>query len=140
MWGADGVPTEYGDWGSDQVPPAGQGLDADHPAFERDGESSKFEVSTELATVFTNARKRSLQLGDIDALRFVVGEIAEVKAGGVTSAFLDRLTLTQARVDAMADGVAVVRGIADPAGAEDPPADRFGLSPHGETLSGTGGA
>jgi glutamate-5-semialdehyde dehydrogenase len=44
-------------------------------------------------------------------------DVAEVKAGGATSAFLDRLTLTQARVDAMADGVAVVRGIADPVGA-----------------------
>jgi glutamate-5-semialdehyde dehydrogenase len=44
-------------------------------------------------------------------------DVAEVKAGGATSAFVDRLTLTQARVDAMADGVAVVRGIADPVGA-----------------------
>jgi glutamate-5-semialdehyde dehydrogenase len=44
-------------------------------------------------------------------------DVAEVKAGGVTSAFVDRLTLTQARVDAMADGVATVRGIADPVGA-----------------------
>jgi glutamate-5-semialdehyde dehydrogenase len=44
-------------------------------------------------------------------------DVAEARAGGTTSAFLDRLTLTQARVDAMADGVAVVRGIADPVGA-----------------------
>jgi glutamate-5-semialdehyde dehydrogenase len=44
-------------------------------------------------------------------------DVAEVKAGGATSAFVDRLTLTQARVDAMADGVAVVRGIPDPVGA-----------------------
>jgi glutamate-5-semialdehyde dehydrogenase len=44
-------------------------------------------------------------------------DVAEAKAGGATSAFVDRLTLTQARVDAMADGVAVVRGIADPVGA-----------------------
>jgi glutamate-5-semialdehyde dehydrogenase len=44
-------------------------------------------------------------------------DVAEVKAGGATAAFLDRLTLTQARVEAMADGVAVVRGIADPVGA-----------------------
>jgi glutamate-5-semialdehyde dehydrogenase len=43
-------------------------------------------------------------------------DVAEARAGGTTSAFLDRLTLTQARVDAMADGVAVVRGIADPVG------------------------
>jgi glutamate-5-semialdehyde dehydrogenase len=43
-------------------------------------------------------------------------DVAEVKAGGATSAFLDRLTLTQGRIDAMADGVATVRGIADPVG------------------------
>ncbi|MBR1125444.1 glutamate-5-semialdehyde dehydrogenase [Bradyrhizobium lablabi] len=44
-------------------------------------------------------------------------DVAEARAGGTTSAFLDRLTLTQARVDAMADGVATVREIADPVGA-----------------------
>jgi len=44
-------------------------------------------------------------------------DVTEAKAGGTTSAFLDRLTLTQGRVDAMADGVAVVRGIPDPVGA-----------------------
>src|SRR3954469_24648914 len=44
-------------------------------------------------------------------------DVAEVKAGGATSAFIDRLMLTQARVDAMADGVAIVRGIPDPVGA-----------------------
>jgi glutamate-5-semialdehyde dehydrogenase len=44
-------------------------------------------------------------------------DVAEVKAGGATDAFIDRLTLTQARVEAMAEGVATVRGIADPVGA-----------------------
>jgi glutamate-5-semialdehyde dehydrogenase len=44
-------------------------------------------------------------------------DVAEVKAGGATSAFLDRLALTPSRVEAMADGVAVVRGIPDPVGA-----------------------
>ncbi|MCW5701300.1 MAG: glutamate-5-semialdehyde dehydrogenase [Bradyrhizobium sp.] len=43
-------------------------------------------------------------------------DVAEVKAGGATSAFIDRLTLTPSRVEAMADGVAVVRGIPDPVG------------------------
>src|SRR5262249_44238670 len=32
-------------------------------------------------------------------------DVAEVRAGGATSAFIDRLTLTQARVDAIADGI-----------------------------------
>ena len=43
-------------------------------------------------------------------------DVAEVRAGGATPAFIDRLTLTQARVDAMADGVATVRAIKDPVG------------------------
>jgi glutamate-5-semialdehyde dehydrogenase len=43
-------------------------------------------------------------------------DVAEVRGGGATAAFIDRLTLTQARVDAMADGVATVRGIPDPVG------------------------
>ncbi|MGJ5139479.1 glutamate-5-semialdehyde dehydrogenase [Bradyrhizobium oligotrophicum] len=43
-------------------------------------------------------------------------DIAEAKAAGMTSSFLDRLTLTPARVAAMADGIAVVRGVADPIG------------------------
>src|SRR5437899_11086000 len=38
-------------------------------------------------------------------------DVAEVRAGGATSAFIDRLTLTQARIDAMADGVTTVRNI-----------------------------
>src|SRR6476659_1412918 len=38
-------------------------------------------------------------------------DVAEVRAGGATSAFIDRLTLTPARITAMADGVATVRVI-----------------------------
>ncbi len=43
-------------------------------------------------------------------------DVAEARAGGATSAFLDRLTLTQARIGAMADGIRTVRDIADPVG------------------------
>ncbi|MGH6780406.1 MAG: glutamate-5-semialdehyde dehydrogenase [Bradyrhizobium sp.] len=43
-------------------------------------------------------------------------DVAEVRAGGATAAFIDRLTLTQARIDAMADGIATVRDIPDPVG------------------------
>jgi glutamate-5-semialdehyde dehydrogenase len=43
-------------------------------------------------------------------------DVAEVRAGGATSAFIDRLALTPARIEAMADGVATVRGIPDPVG------------------------
>ena len=40
-----------------------------------------------------------------------------MRAGGATSAFIDRLTLTPARIEAMADGIATVRAIPDPVGA-----------------------
>ena len=43
-------------------------------------------------------------------------DVAEVRASGAASAFVDRLTLTQARIDAMADGIATVRKIPDPVG------------------------
>jgi glutamate-5-semialdehyde dehydrogenase len=43
-------------------------------------------------------------------------DVAEVRSGGATAAFIDRLTLTPARIDSMADGVATVRGIPDPVG------------------------
>src|ERR1700676_1507541 len=42
---------------------------------------------------------------------------AEVRAGGASTAFLDRLALSEARIKAMADGVKVVRDIPDPVGA-----------------------
>jgi glutamate-5-semialdehyde dehydrogenase len=43
-------------------------------------------------------------------------DVADVRSSGATGAFIDRLTLTQARVDAMADGIATVREIPDPVG------------------------
>src|SRR5487761_2377609 len=43
-------------------------------------------------------------------------DVAEVRAGGASPAFIDRLTLTQGRIDAMAEGGATVRAIKDPGG------------------------
>src|ERR1700741_369111 len=43
-------------------------------------------------------------------------DVAEARGSGITAAFLDRLTLTAARVDAMAAGIAIVRNIPDPVG------------------------
>jgi glutamate-5-semialdehyde dehydrogenase len=43
-------------------------------------------------------------------------DVAEARNGGATTAFIDRLMLTPARVDAMADAIGVVREIADPIG------------------------
>jgi glutamate-5-semialdehyde dehydrogenase len=44
-------------------------------------------------------------------------DVAEAKAGGANAAFLDRLTLTPKGVAAMADGIGIVRDLADPLGA-----------------------
>jgi glutamate-5-semialdehyde dehydrogenase len=43
-------------------------------------------------------------------------DMAEAKASGATSAFLDRLALDERRVAAMAEGLDVVRALADPVG------------------------
>jgi len=44
-------------------------------------------------------------------------DVAEAKSDGTTAAFLDRLSLDAKRVAGMADGIAIVRDLADPVGA-----------------------
>ena len=44
-------------------------------------------------------------------------DMAEARTGGVASAFLDRLTLNDARAEAMAAGIEAVAGLKDPVGA-----------------------
>jgi glutamate-5-semialdehyde dehydrogenase len=63
-----------------------------------------------------SAMERAIRARAPEILSANAEDVAEARAGGTTSAFIDRLTLTQARVDAMADGIATVRGIADPIG------------------------
>jgi glutamate-5-semialdehyde dehydrogenase len=63
------------------------------------------------------AIERAIRASAAKILAANAEDVAEARAGGATGAFLDRLTLTQARVDGMAGGVAIVRGIADPVGA-----------------------
>ena len=43
-------------------------------------------------------------------------DLAEAKASGATAAFLDRLTLDAARIEAMAEGLDVIRKLKDPVG------------------------
>jgi glutamate-5-semialdehyde dehydrogenase len=43
-------------------------------------------------------------------------DVAEFRDSGATAAYIDRLTLTPARIEAMAAGIATVRAIADPVG------------------------
>src|SRR6202451_1867732 len=63
-----------------------------------------------------DAIERSIRAHAAEILAANAEDVAEVRAGGATSAFIDRLTLTPARIDAMADGVATVRAIVDPVG------------------------
>src|SRR6185436_13774429 len=88
-----------------------------------DGNADLPALMTELAAR-TRAAARVLALAPpeqknraLDAILAANAEdVAEVRAGGATSAFIDRLTLTPARIAAMADGVATVRAIPDPVG------------------------
>ena len=62
------------------------------------------------------AMERAIRANAATILAANAEDVAEARAAGMTGAFLDRLTLTQARVDAMADGIATVRAIPDPVG------------------------
>jgi glutamate-5-semialdehyde dehydrogenase len=62
------------------------------------------------------AMERAIRTGAKAILAANAEDVADVRAGGATGAFVDRLTLTQARIDAMADGIAIVRDVADPVG------------------------
>src|SRR5882762_4009935 len=61
-----------------------------------------------------DAIERAIRANAAAILAANAEDVAEVRATGATAAFIDRLT--QARIDAMADGVATVRDIADPVG------------------------
>jgi glutamate-5-semialdehyde dehydrogenase len=63
------------------------------------------------------AIEAAIRAGSAAILAANAEDVAEVRAGGASSAFLDRLALTEARIKAMADGVRVVRDIPDPVGA-----------------------
>src|SRR6266403_602040 len=62
------------------------------------------------------AMERAIRANASAILTANAEDVAEVLAGGASSAFIDRLTLTRARIDAMADGSATVREIPDPIG------------------------
>ena len=62
------------------------------------------------------AMERAIRQGQSTILAANAEDVAEVRANGATSAFIDRLTLTPARVSAMADGIRVIHDIVDPVG------------------------
>ena len=63
-----------------------------------------------------DAMARAIRAGAAQILKANTEDVAEARANGATSAFVDRLTLTPARIDAMAEGIEVVRAIDDPIG------------------------
>jgi len=73
-------------------------------------------ASTEQKNHALAAMERAIRSNAGAILAANADDVAEARNSGESAAFLDRLTLTQARVDAMADGVAVVLGIPDPVG------------------------
>jgi glutamate-5-semialdehyde dehydrogenase len=96
---------------------------ADLPALMTDLASRARQAARALALAPPEQKNRALEAierairaGTSAILAANAEDVAEVRAAGATSAFIDRLTLTQARVDAMADGVATVRAIKDPVG------------------------
>ncbi|MBY0381153.1 MAG: glutamate-5-semialdehyde dehydrogenase [Xanthobacteraceae bacterium] len=62
------------------------------------------------------AMAKALRSATKDILAANAEDVAEARTAGATSAFIDRLSLDAARVESMADGIDVVRELADPVG------------------------
>src|SRR5258708_4604690 len=73
-------------------------------------------ASTKQKNLALQAMERAIRANAHLILAANAEDVAEVRASGASAAFIDRLTLTQARVTAMADGIATVRDIAEPVG------------------------
>jgi len=73
--------------------------------------------STEQKNRALDAMARAIRADRAAILAANAEDVAEAKAGGANAAFLDRLTLNANRVEAMAEGLEIIRDIADPVGA-----------------------
>ena len=62
------------------------------------------------------AMERAIRASASTILAANAEDVAEARGNGESAAFIDRLTLTPARIGAMADGIVTVRDIADPVG------------------------
>ncbi|MET0221141.1 MAG: glutamate-5-semialdehyde dehydrogenase [Tardiphaga sp.] len=71
---------------------------------------------TEQKNSALDAMARAIRAHAASILAANAEDLTDAKAAGITSAFLDRLTLTPSRVEAMAEGIEAVRAIADPVG------------------------
>ncbi|MFH3479741.1 MULTISPECIES: glutamate-5-semialdehyde dehydrogenase [unclassified Xanthobacter] len=63
-----------------------------------------------------NAAAAAVRAACADILAANASDLARAKAEGMTGSFLDRLTLTPERVEAMAEGIESVAGLPDPVG------------------------
>ena len=63
-----------------------------------------------------DAMERAIRAHAAAILTANAEDVAEARGSGASAAFIDRLTLTPARIGAMADGITTVRNIADPVG------------------------
>ena len=75
-------------------------------------------ASTEAKNAALEATARLLEERSEEILEANAGDLADERAVGLTEALRDRLQLTPARVQAMADGVRVVAALDDPVGEE----------------------
>jgi glutamate-5-semialdehyde dehydrogenase len=96
---------------------------ADLPALMTELAASARNAARLLALASPDRKNRALEameraIGANAALILAANaeDVAEARTNGEGPAFIDRLTLTQARIDAMAQGVAAVREIPDPVG------------------------
>ena len=96
---------------------------ADLPVLMNDLAARARVAARALAVAPTEQKNRALaameaaiRAGSAAILAANAEDVAEVRANGATSAFVDRLTLTDARVQAMADGIRVIHDITDPVG------------------------
>jgi len=96
---------------------------ADLPALMGELAASARAAARVLALASSDQKNRALDAmeravrANADAILAANAEdVAEARDSGATAAFIDRLTLSRSRIDAMADAIATVRAIADPIG------------------------
>jgi glutamate-5-semialdehyde dehydrogenase len=73
-------------------------------------------TSTEAKNAALNAMAAAIRRAESAILAANAEDVAAAKATGVTGSFIDRLTLTPARVAAMAEGIGTIAALADPVG------------------------
>ncbi len=85
-------------------------------AMARAAERALANAPSEQKVLALNVAARRLRKQAPEILAANARDLAEGKAKGLTSAFLDRLALTEARIEAMARGVEEVAALPDPVG------------------------